>query len=205
MRKFAFFFLLSLFFSQVQSQKFSNGSDEICPLLVGSTLPESMLRDVQGNELSSGQIFTDKPTVLIFYRGSWCPYCSKHMSAIAKLEPELLEMGFQIIGVTPDSPEKIEKFEDKKKLNYTVYSDSKMEFADAMGLGFTLDEKTLKNYKTWGINLEKASGGETHHRLPVPAVYILNQEGVVTFSYVNPNYKVRASEELIQAAAQTAL
>lgn len=181
-----------------------NAADQICPRLVGQSLPEVSLTSLDGELVQVADIMAEKPTVLIFYRGSWCPYCNRHLAALAELEPELLEMGYQIVAVSPDLPENLVEARDKNELHYQLYSDAQMEFADAMGLGFTVDEKTLKRYKVYGINLEKASG-ESHHRLPVPAVYLVNRDGLITFNYVNPNYKVRATAALIRAAAQAGL
>ena len=76
-----------------------------------------------------------------------------------------------------------------------------MELAKAFGLAFQVDEKTYKIYQGYGIDLE-ASSGETHHLLPVPAVYLVGTDGVVDFNYVNPDYKVRLSADLVLDAAK---
>jgi hypothetical protein len=77
-----------------------------------------------------------------------------------------------------------------------------MAAARAYGIAYTLDNEGVAKYKQYGIDLEEASG-ETHHQLPVPSVFVYNG-GKMTFQYVNPDYQVRASGEVILAAARAA-
>lgn len=110
-------------------------------------------------------------------------------------------MGYQIIAISPDRPEKLRESIQKQQLQYTVVSDSRMDAAKAMGLAFRVSKETLDRYLKWGIDLEEASG-ETHHLLPVPAVFLLNREGIIEFQFVHPNYKVRLDPEILLAVAK---
>ena len=60
-----------------------------------------------------------------------------------------------------------------------------------------------EQYEGFGIDLEKASG-ENHGQLPVPSVFVLDQDGVIQFHYVNPDYRVRIDPDVILAAAKAA-
>jgi hypothetical protein len=52
------------------------------------------------------------------------------------------------------------------------------------------------------MDIEEASGQE-HHMLPVPAVFMLGgTKGLIEFEYVNPDYRVRMSPDLLLAAAK---
>ena len=179
-------------------------AQDICPILIGTDLPDATVRNIEGADVQVSSVTNGQPTVMIIYRGSWCPYCNKHFSKIGGIEAELKEMGYQMVAVSPDTPENLTKTIDKNDLTYTLLSDSKLDFINALGLSFLVDDKTIKRYKMYGINLEKASG-EAHHRLPVPALLIIDKEGMVQFTYVNPNYKVRANPDVVLAAARAAL
>lgn len=122
------------------------------------------------------------------------------LGQLQRIESKLIELGYQLIAISPDRPEKFRETVQKQQLKYTVLSDSRMLAAKAMGLAFRVGEDTLKRYSKWGIDLEDASG-ETHHLLPVPAVFVLNQDGVVEFQFVHPNYKVRLDPEILLAVA----
>ena len=127
------------------------------------------------------------------------------LGQLQNVEPQLIQMGYQIIAINPDRPAKLGRAIQKHKLGYLLLSDSKMIGARAFGIAFKVDERTFKRYKNqFGIDLEDASG-EKHHLLPVPAVFLVGTDGVIKFEYVNPNYKVRINPDLLLTAAKAAL
>ena len=123
-------------------------------------------------------------------------------------EKELLNLGFDVYFITPDKPEfLIESLKDKdlkKDMHYSLFSNPSMQVAQDFGIAFRLDDKTVKKFKLWGIDLEKASGFD-HHYLPAPSTYIVGKKGIIYFQYTNPNYKVRLDPELLVAAAKSYL
>ncbi len=123
------------------------------------------------------------------------------MGQLQKIEDDLLELGYQIVAVSPDRPEKLQESIKKNKLKYRLVSDASMEGSKAFGLAFRVDDETIEKYKGWGLDLEKASG-QDHHYLPVPAVYLIDKEGLIRFLYVNPNYKVRLQPDILLGAAR---
>ncbi len=172
------------------------------PLKVGDEPPEAFVRDSNGKAIELRALVLSKPTVLIFYRGGWCPYCNTHLGELAVVEPALLKAGYQIVAISPDSPEKI-RMNHKPEIHYTILSDSKMNAARAFGLAFQVDEDTVHRYKKdYKIDLE-ADSGETHHMLPVPAAYIVDGTGLISFVYYNANYKTRIDPQLLLEKAQT--
>jgi peroxiredoxin len=71
----------------------------------------------------------------------------------------------------------------------------------AFGLAFRVDDATFQRYHGFGIDLEAASG-KTHHILPVPAVFIVDENGRIEFEYVNPDYRLRIPASVVLAAAK---
>jgi peroxiredoxin len=172
------------------------------PLGVGEKAPAAILRRPDGREADLATLYGQKPTVLIFYRGGWCPYCNTHLGQIATAEPELLKLGYQVLAVSPDRPEELAKTLDKQHLTYQLLSDSDAVLALAFGLVFRIDDPTLEKYRGFGIDLEEASGRD-HHLLPVPTVYIVDKAGVIRFAHWNPDYKTRlAPEDMLKAARE---
>ena len=89
-----------------------------------------------------------------------------------------------------------------KELTFPLLSDSNLETTEAFGLAFHMDDATVATYKNeYKIDLEKASG-QTHHNLPVPAVYIVDASGTVGFSFSNPNHEIRLSNDELMKEAQ---
>lgn len=191
--------------TQIFAQKIYDSAEEACPLKVGMEIPDAEVKNIDGETVNLKEHFSQKPTLLIFYRGSWCPYCNMHLAKLQAAEDEILRLGFQIIAVSPDRPEKLKASVERNNLTYSLFSDSKLNLISRMGLAFRMKEEKVKTYKEdYNIDLE-ADSGEDHHTLPVPAAYLVDKNGLVHFSYVNPNYKTRVNPEVILAAAESML
>lgn len=160
------------------------------PLEKGQKIPEVTLKGLDGKDVSLASLHQEKPLVIVFFRGGWCPICTKHTQQLIKVYPELKEKGFEMIGVSPDSVESTKANVDKSSIPFSLYSDSELNATSGFGLAFKVDDATVTKYKGFGIDLEKASG-QTHHALPIPAIYVVSKEGVVTFAHSNPDYRQR--------------
>ena len=117
------------------------------------------------------------------------------------MEAELAALGFPVIAISADRPEKLKQSLEKHDLGYTLYSDSSLEAAEAFGIVFQLTDAEVARYKRFGIDLEEASA-ESHHRLPVPSVFLVAPGGTIRWVYSNPDYKVRPGNEALLTAAR---
>ena len=169
---------------------------EIAPLLIGEKIPNVTLKSVENTDVDLTELISKKRTVLVFYRGGWCPYCNAHLAALAEAEKELLDMGYQIIAISPDAPKSLKVTDDKEKLNYVLLSDSVGELSKAVGIAFEAPE----NYKA---TIAKGSDGVNNSFLPVPAVFILNVNAEIEFEHIAPNFKNRISNDLLIAVAKS--
>ncbi len=185
---------------QAQAQ-IADSATAVRPILVGSAAPEVKLSSLEGKATTLSALLGGKPTVLVFYRGGWCPFCNLQLSELRKLNPDLKAQGFQLLAISPDRAEELAKTVEKDELDYTLASDAKAEALQAFGIAFRIDDATLEKYAEYGIDLETASG-EKHHALPVPSVFIIDAHGVIQFSYVNPDYRTRVPQRLIRAAVE---
>ena len=183
------------------NKKVANNASEICPIKISEKVPKANVRNLEGELINLQDVVQEKPTILIFYRGGWCPYCNLQLADLNKIENQILELGYQLVAVSIDKPEKLKESLDKHKLNYILLSDSKAEASTAFGLAFYVADDYNKMLLSHNMSLEEASG-EKHHILPVPAVFIVDQEGIVQFEYVNPDYKIRLDGDILLKAAE---
>ncbi|OXA97563.1 antioxidant AhpC [Flavobacterium oncorhynchi] len=196
MKKF-FFMVLAIVISAVNAQNtVPKTALDIAPLLIGEKIPNATLKTSENTDVKISDLLKKKKTVLVFYRGGWCPYCNMHLQALAEAEKEILDLGYQIAAVSSDAPKNLKSTEEKDKVKYTLLSDSKGELINAMGIAFQVPE----NYKSV-INAN--SNGDNKSFLPVPSVFIVNEEGEILFEYISPNFKHRISNELLVSVLKT--
>jgi peroxiredoxin len=176
---------------------------EVVPLKAGDTVPDVSLKDAAGKSIKLSAYHADGPLVIVFFRGSWCPICTKHFQDLIKAHPEITKLGAKMVAISPDSVENTKSNTDKLKISFPLLSDADLVATKAFGLAFTVDGATLTKYKGFGIDLEKASGRD-HHALPVPAVYIVDKSGKVKFAHSNPDYTKRLDVETILAELKKA-
>src|SRR6056297_693327 len=175
----------------------------VSPLLIGSEVPDLTVPDSKGEMISLSEI-AGQNTLIVFYRGGWCPFCSAELSAIAEIKDELYEKGITIVGISPDRPEFLKESLNNLDTEFTLLSDSDMIASKAFGIAFREDEETVTQLRENGMDLEERSGRD-HHLLPVPSVFLINNEGRIEFQYVNPNYKERINHNILMAAADAML
>lgn len=175
--------------------------EETRPLKVGDKLPKlEHLRDSKGTHVDLGALRAERPAVLVFYRGGWCPFCTVHLGDLARVQPSLAEGGVSILAISPDSPETVSEYAKEHALPYTLLSDNQHEAMKAFGIAFAVEEDMRKMLLDHGMDLV-ASSGNPEAVLPVPSVFVIDRDGTITFAHANPDYKVRLSgEEVLRAA-----
>lgn len=189
--------ILCFWCSTSVSAQVPENAEDICPLLIGESIPKATLQDSEGKQVELSKLLGNKPSVLVFYRGGWCPYCSVQLSGLVKIEKEILDLGYQMIAISPDDYRNLQTTESKESINYTLLSDPDAKFIQQMGIGF----KTPLMLK--GFIATKGQKGEPSEIMPVPTVMIVNEKGKILFEYLNPNYKERISGEMLLAVLKT--
>lgn len=170
-------------------------AEDISPLLIGETIPDVVLQSTSGNKQTLTDIVAGQPSIILFYRGGWCPYCNRHLSEIETIEDDIIQSGYKIIAVSPDSPEQLNASIGKNELNYDLYSDGNGALAEAMGIAFKAPERNVARL------LEYSSGQNTGY-LPVPSLFVINDRGEIVFEYVNPDYRTRISAKFLLAVLE---
>jgi peroxiredoxin len=182
-------FTLFLLTMTVSAQVIENPGS-VNPLKTGEQMPGVSVKDLNNNEVLISEIIADGPAVFLFYRGGWCPYCTKHLSDIASVEDKIKEMGYKIIAISPDSPGKLKETLEKSTLSYKLYSDSNGTLIKGMGIAFNAPEGYEKL-------LSDHSDGINKGVLPVPSLYVVATDGSVKYRFLSPDYKLRISSKIL--------
>jgi peroxiredoxin len=171
--------------------------EDISPLLIGENIPVIKLVDAMGKDFDLNSAIARQPTILIFYRGGWCPFCNKQLSGIQEIEPELKKIGYQIIAISTDSPDNLKISAAKNKLEYTLLSDADLNVSKQFGLAY-------KAPAAYDKLLPMSSGGKNMDKLlPVPSVFFISKKGNIRFEYINVDFKQRINSDLLKSVAQT--
>ena len=118
------------------SAQVPEAAEDICPLLIGESIPQATLQDLEGKQVILNELINQKPTVLVFYRGGWCPYCNLQLSGLVKIEKEILDLGFQIVAISPDDYQNLKSTESRDSISYTLLSDPNGNFIQHVGIAF---------------------------------------------------------------------
>ena len=172
-------------------------AEDISPILIGEKLPNANFQNAEGKSVQLRTLLEEKPTVLVFYRGGWCPYCNVQLSGLVEIEQDILELGYQILAISPDDFKNLQSTIENNSTKYKLLSDPNGEFIQEIGIAF----KTSSSLKEYIIG--KGQKGETSSVMPVPTVIIVDKKGVIKFEYINPNYKERISGDMLLSVLKT--
>lgn len=162
-------------------------------LFINSKAPEIKGIDQNGVTVSLKEMRKKGNVVVVFYRGNWCPYCNKHLKKLSDSLQFITEKGAQVIAVTPEMEEGITKTVDKTSAKFSIVHDEKLKIMKAYDVEYALDEKAVGRYKNGGIDLATTNEKDQANILPVPAVFIVNKEGYITYRYFDADYKKRVT------------
>lgn len=166
----------------------------------GDKAPAFTLPDHLGNPVSLDDLIANGPVIINFYRGEWCPYCNLELRAWQQHLDRIKTSGASLVAISPMLPDSSLDLAEKHALAFPVLSDVGNKVADDFGLVFTVDDRIQAMYlERLGNNLPKLNGDDSF-TLPMPATYVIGQNGVITYSYVNADYRLRADPEDVLAA-----
>ncbi|SER55179.1 Peroxiredoxin [Faunimonas pinastri] len=159
-------------------------------LKAGDKAPAFVLNDPDGNPVSSTDLLARGPLVLSFYRGVWCPYCNMELQALQGALSEFKELGAGLVAVSPQTAPNSRKSVRQNQIGFPILSDPRNEVAAAFGLRFELPDYLVELYK--GLKNDLPSfNGDPSWTLPMPARFVIGQDGTILYAEVNPDYTRR--------------
>lgn len=158
------------------------------------------LPTAKGEATTTAALFDGRTTVVVFYRGGWCPYCNVTLRTYERdLVPELQARGVALVAVSPQRPDGSLSTAEAAGLTYDVVSDPGNGLAAALGIVDDGSDEVRAAQRALGLDLEQVNG-EGDRRLPMPAVVIVGADRRVRWADVHPDYTTRTPVEDILAA-----
>ncbi|TVQ70055.1 MAG: AhpC/TSA family protein [Balneolaceae bacterium] len=170
------------------------------PLLIGADAPDVTLRTVSGESVALRDMHPGTPLMVIFYRGGWCPFCNRHLAELAAMEQDIRDLGMEIVAISPDSPGQLAEGLGDHEPAYTLLSDTDRSAARHFGIAFEVTDSGRVSALVERTG--HTTTPEENYIFPVPAVFILDTDGVIRFQYVDPDYSRRISGAILMAAAE---
>lgn len=115
--------------------------------------------------------------------------------------PEIKSLGAELVSISPQLPDNSLSTAEKLALEFEVLSDVGNKTASDFGLVFKLSDKMQEIYRNFGIDLPTANGDQSFE-LPIPATYVVSQNGIVAFAFVDADYTNRLDPETIISELQ---
>ncbi len=179
-------------------QTLVNGGITANAVNVGQKAPDFSLPDQVGDTVSLDSVLQRGPAVVVFYRGEWCPYCDLTLRAYQRILPAITALGASLIAISPQTPDSTLTTVEKKELTFSVLSDVGNVVARNYGLVFVTPEAARHP----GIS---AANGDESWELPMPATFIVAQDGTVRFAFVDADWTHRLEPaELLKALERVA-
>jgi peroxiredoxin len=157
----------------------------------GDRMPGFLLPNADGRLVESGELLARGPLVVTFFRGGWCPYCSATLEALEAVLPELSRTGGTLVAMTPETGGRALAMKHDRGLHYEVLVDVDLAIAMAFGIVFRTPPLYVELLRHRGIDLAELSGNPAW-LLPVPAAFVVGQDGIVLRSWVNVDFTQRA-------------
>ena len=167
-------------------------------LFINSKAPDFTGKDQKNEDVRLKDLLKNGKVVLVFYRGNWCPHCNRYLKKLEDSLQFILDKGAQLVAVTPELPQNIAKTIEKTNAEYSIIYDKGLKIMKAYDVAFEVSENTLHRYKSTGLDIELMNGSNGKY-LPVPAVYIINQQMDIIFRHFETDYKKRPNVKDILA------
>jgi peroxiredoxin len=183
---------------QATAELFASGIEDAI-LKPGEKAPNFSLIDATSRRVVQlGDLVALGPTVVSFFRGRWCPYCVTEMETWRELQPELRKRGALFVSIAPQSVRQSNFMIEQHALTFPVLSDPGAAVAEEYGVAYSIPEAQRRYYQSILINIPFNNAGLSYHnateaswRLPLPATFLVNQDGVIAYSQAHADFRVR--------------
>lgn len=142
------------------------------------------------------------PVVVTFYRGSWCPYCNLQLKALQARIGDIHALGAQLVAISPQVPDGSMTKNEMNEIDFFVLSDQDAKVASQYGVAWEVPEFLSEHMRVdRKLDLEAINNGNGSVS-PIPATFVIGRDGLVTWRYVDVDYRTRSEPDDIIEALQ---
>jgi len=165
----------------------------------GDEMPPFVLPDETGRLVSLKDLLAQGPAVVTFHRGHWCPYCRISINTLAKAQPRIEALGARMVAIVPDRQQFAAEMKSDSGVNFPILTDMDNGYAMSLNLAIWVGAE-MKDYMTSIGRILPDYQGNDSWILPIPATFVVGQNGRIRACVADPDYRRRMTiEDLIKA------
>ncbi len=140
--------------------------------------------------------------VVVFYRGTWCPYCNIYLRGLLETLPLLFDANAALIAVAPEAAPAPSDDASATDPTFPILIDHGSKTAEQFGLTFEMDDTAKSLLKIADIDLEKRNS-DGKWILPVPGTFVIDHSGHIAYAHVDADYRNRPEPQEVVAMCQS--
>lgn len=164
---------------------------------VGAQAPDFTLPSQDNKPINLEQLLNNGPVVVMFYRGAWCPVCNRYLAKVVDSLNLISERGARVVAITPNKMEEVTETSKELDNKLILLADTSGVVMDRYQVSFAVTQKYQRKIKMVLFSDIAEDNNQQEARLPVPATFIINEEGQIVWRHFDLNYKNRASVQQI--------
>ena len=169
---------------------------------IGEPMPGFILPDDEGRLVSLDRLLETAPVAIAFLRGHWCPYCRLHAAALAKVAESIAPV--QLVAISAETQAYTRTLKAESGAAFPFLSDVGNGYALSLNLAVWVDEAMSSLIAGAGWDVPGYQGQEGWI-LPIPSVFIVGQDGLITARHVDADYRRRLNLDALNDAAKSVL
>ena len=169
----------------LKAKKLEDGS-----IKVGDRFPDFSLPNTNKKIVVLKELLQKGKVIIAFFRGNWCPYCNLELKAFQDDLKQIEDKNVTLIAISPQSSNHSEELKNNHNLGFELLTDKNNALAKQLGIAFELQNYAISTYSSLGIELSEYNNNDTNE-LPVPAVFVIDKNGSITYKFIDSNYMNR--------------
>jgi peroxiredoxin len=167
----------------------------------GDMMPPFELPDETGRMTSLAGLLAQGPAVVTFHRGHWCPYCRLSIRTLAQAQDEIAARGARMVAIVPERSQFAAEMKDEAGAGFPILIDMDNGYAMSLNLAIFVGVELRDYMSALGRSLPEYQGNDSW-TLPIPATFVVGQDGRIRTVFVDPDFRRRMTLEQLTAALQ---
>lgn len=157
---------------------------------VGDRAPDFELPSANGIDIRLAELRAVAPVVLVYYRGNWCPFCTRQLQGLQRALTDIHSLDAQLVAISPETATNGLETQRQNQLAYPTLTDQGNKVAREFGLAYRVSDDAEALYAPFVDLVEH--NAEASRELPLAATYVIDSAGIIRYAFVSVDFTERA-------------